>query len=136
MIDPEDHVDGPPDAPLELVMYGDFQCPYCAAAQSIVRRVRERLDGVRRAFGVRMHVGEREVAEREAQPVAELLVDAPHHRLGGHAERALEVAVHDELERRVGGPLHVVAGAERGIEEVGHGRLILEFPPPWATSSS
>jgi NhaA family Na+:H+ antiporter len=26
-------------------MYGDFQCPYCTAAQSIVRRVRERLDG-------------------------------------------------------------------------------------------
>ena len=26
-------------------MYGDFQCPYCAAAQSIVRRVRTRLDG-------------------------------------------------------------------------------------------
>lgn len=42
---PGDHVDGPPDAPLELVMYGDFQCPYCAAAQSIIGRVRERLDG-------------------------------------------------------------------------------------------
>jgi len=42
---PEDHVDGPADAPLELVMYGDFQCPYCTAAQSIVRRVRDRLDG-------------------------------------------------------------------------------------------
>ena len=42
---PDDHVDGPADAPLELVMYGDFQCPYCAAAQSILRRVRERLDG-------------------------------------------------------------------------------------------
>ena len=41
----DDHVAGPADAPLELVMYGDFQCPYCAAAQSIVRRVRERLDG-------------------------------------------------------------------------------------------
>jgi protein-disulfide isomerase len=41
----EDHVAGPAGAPLELVMYGDFQCPYCAAAQSIVRRVRERLDG-------------------------------------------------------------------------------------------
>ena len=26
-------------------MYGDFQCPYCTAAQSIVRRVRARLDG-------------------------------------------------------------------------------------------
>ncbi|MEA2137927.1 MAG: Na+:H+ antiporter, NhaA family [Solirubrobacteraceae bacterium] len=42
---PHDHVVGPAGAPLELVMYGDFQCPYCAAAQSIVRRVRERLDG-------------------------------------------------------------------------------------------
>ena len=41
----DDHVAGPPDAPLELVMYGDFQCPYCAAAQPILRRVRERLDG-------------------------------------------------------------------------------------------
>jgi protein-disulfide isomerase len=44
-IDEHDHVAGPFDAPLELVMYGDFQCPYCVAAQSIVRRVRERLDG-------------------------------------------------------------------------------------------
>src|SRR3954447_11330368 len=44
-LDAEDHVAGPFDAPLELVMYGDFQCPYCTAAQSIVRRVRERLDG-------------------------------------------------------------------------------------------
>ena len=42
---PLDHVDGPPDAPLELVMYGDFQCPFCSAAQPILRRVRERLDG-------------------------------------------------------------------------------------------
>jgi protein-disulfide isomerase len=44
-VDDQDHVAGPFDAPLELVMYGDFQCPYCAASQSIVRRVRERLDG-------------------------------------------------------------------------------------------
>src|SRR4051812_25963941 len=44
-LDASDHVTGPADAPLELVMYGDFQCPYCTAAQSIVRRVRERLDG-------------------------------------------------------------------------------------------
>ena len=44
-VDSEDHVAGPYDAPLELVMYGDFQCPYCSAAQSIVRRVRDRLDG-------------------------------------------------------------------------------------------
>ena len=39
----DDHVAGPPDARLVLVMYGDFQCPYCTAAQSSLRRVRERL---------------------------------------------------------------------------------------------
>jgi protein-disulfide isomerase len=44
-LDTDDHVDGPPDAPLELVMYGDFQCPFCNAAQPILRRVRDRLDG-------------------------------------------------------------------------------------------
>ena len=44
-VDERDHVAGPFDAPLELVMYGDFQCPYCTAAQGILRRVRDRLDG-------------------------------------------------------------------------------------------
>src|SRR3954466_13043748 len=44
-LDDTDHIAGPYDAPLELVMYGDFQCPYCSAAQSIVRRVRDRLSG-------------------------------------------------------------------------------------------
>src|ERR687894_430431 len=50
-IGPEDHVRGRPDAPYELVMYGDFECPYCAAAQSILARVRSRLgDRLRFAF--------------------------------------------------------------------------------------
>ena len=42
---PDDHVSGPAGAPYELVMYGDFECPYCAAAQSILARVRKRLEG-------------------------------------------------------------------------------------------
>ena len=45
MLDAADHVAGPADAPYELLMYGDFQCPYCTAAQSILRRVRDRLEG-------------------------------------------------------------------------------------------
>ena len=48
---PADHVAGDPGAPYELVMYGDFECPYCAAAQSILARVRARLgDDLRFVF--------------------------------------------------------------------------------------
>ena len=46
-----DHVRGAPGADLELVMYGDFECPYCAAAQGILARVEKRLgDRLRLVF--------------------------------------------------------------------------------------
>ena len=64
----EDHTDGPDRAQLELVMYGDFQCPYCAAAFPIVQRVRARFAG-RLLFGFR-HFPLRDVhpdAERAAE---------------------------------------------------------------------
>jgi Na+:H+ antiporter, NhaA family len=48
----EDHVEGPAQAELELVMYGDFECPYCTAAYPIVKRVREML-GDRLIFAFR-----------------------------------------------------------------------------------
>ena len=38
-----DHTDGPADAPVTLVEYGDYQCPDCGAAEPILRTVRERM---------------------------------------------------------------------------------------------
>jgi Na+:H+ antiporter, NhaA family len=66
-LEPLDHVRGnptPPAPPLELVMFGDFQCPYCLAAQTVVRRVRERL-------GARLRFAFRHLPIAERHPLAQ-----------------------------------------------------------------
>ncbi|WP_418769159.1 Na+/H+ antiporter NhaA [Mycobacterium neumannii] len=41
-IDPDrDHIAGEPDAPLTLVEYGDFECPFCSRATGAIDEVRE-----------------------------------------------------------------------------------------------
>jgi protein-disulfide isomerase len=48
---PEDHVTGPPDAPVTLVQYGDYQCPHCRLAYAVLHEVMSELgDAVRFAF--------------------------------------------------------------------------------------
>ncbi|HEX8752434.1 MAG TPA: DsbA family protein [Solirubrobacterales bacterium] len=64
-----DHVRGETGSELELVMFGDFQCPFCLGAQSVLRRVRSRL-------GERLLFGFRHLPIPEKHPLAPLAAEA------------------------------------------------------------
>jgi protein-disulfide isomerase len=64
-----DHVQGPAKAPVTLVEYGDYECPYCGEAYPIVKALQERLgDQVRFVF--------RNFPLSEAHPHAEHAAEA------------------------------------------------------------
>ena len=47
-VDPErDHIRGPVDAPVTVVEYGDFECPYCGMAEPVVRELLREFGDVR-----------------------------------------------------------------------------------------
>jgi Na+/H+ antiporter NhaA len=69
-VDPgRDHVRGPVDAPLTLVEYGDFECPFCGRATGAVEELRERL-------GDRLRYVYRHVPLVDVHPHAELAAEA------------------------------------------------------------
>lgn len=47
-----DHIQGLIDAPIALVEYGDYECPYCGLAYPIIKALQERL-GERMCFAFR-----------------------------------------------------------------------------------
>ena len=64
-----DHAAGPADAPVTLVEYGDFECPYCGQAYPIVKALQERL-------GSRLRFVFRNFPLSESHPHAEHAAEA------------------------------------------------------------
>ena len=69
-VDPErDHVRGPDDAPVTLVEYGDFECPYCGQAEPVVRELL-------REFGHDLRYVFRHLPLADVHPHAQLAAEA------------------------------------------------------------
>jgi protein-disulfide isomerase len=64
-----DHIRGPVDAPVTLLEYGDYECPYCGAAHPIVNEVRE-------PMGDRLRFVFRHFPLTTVHPYAELAAEA------------------------------------------------------------
>jgi len=68
-VDPErDHIRGPIDAPVTVVEYGDFECPYCGQAEPVVRELRRDFTDVRYVW--------RHVPLNDVHPHAQLAAEA------------------------------------------------------------
>jgi protein-disulfide isomerase len=93
-VDPErDQILGPPDAPVTLVEYGDFECPFCARSYPAVRAIRRQLgDQLRfvfRHFPRPEHPHARHAAEAAEAASAQGHFWQMHNMLFEH-QRALE----------------------------------------------
>jgi protein-disulfide isomerase len=64
-----DHSIGPKNAPVTLVEYGDFQCPYCAAAHLILQEVQD-------VMGDRLRFVFRHFPLTQVHPLAEPAAEA------------------------------------------------------------
>lgn len=81
-----DHVRGPADAPLTLVEYGDFECPFCGRATGAVEEVR-------RHFGDRLRYVFRHVPLDDVHPHARTAAEASE----AAAEQGRFWEMHDRL---------------------------------------
>lgn len=69
-VDPaRDHIRGEPDAPLTLVEYGDFECPFCSRATGVVHELEER-------FGAQLRYVFRHLPLTDVHPHAEPAANA------------------------------------------------------------
>jgi protein-disulfide isomerase len=101
-----DHIQGPEDAPLTLVEYGDYECPSCGSAYPIVKRVQEQ-------FGRRLRFVFRNFPLSEIHPHAESAAEAAEfaaaqgrfwemHDLLFENQEQLSEALYSELAEELG----------------------------------
>jgi Na+/H+ antiporter NhaA len=85
-VDPErDHIRGPVEAPVTVVEYGDFECPYCGMAEPVLRELRREFGDVRYVW--------RHLPLNDVHPRAQLAAEASE----AAAEQGAFWEIHDLL---------------------------------------
>jgi Na+/H+ antiporter NhaA len=103
-VDPErDHVRGSIDAPVTVVEYGDFECPYCGQAEPVVRELLRDFGDVRYVW--------RHLPLNDVHPRAQLAAEAAE----AAAEQSAFWEMHDLLldHQEALGPRDLIAYAEQ-----------------------
>ena len=110
-VTPADHVDGPNDAPVTMVEYGDYECPYCGLAFPNVKLAQKR-------FGKKLRFVFRHFPLTEAHPFAEAAAEAAEYA-GTHD---LFWEMHDGLyanQDELGLALILSLGSPLGLSDLG-----------------
>jgi Na+/H+ antiporter NhaA len=86
-VDPErDHIRGAEDAPVTLIEYGDFECPYCGQAEQVIRELLG-------SFGEDVRYIWRQLPLNDVHPYAQLAAEASE----AAAEQGAFWEMHDTL---------------------------------------
>ncbi len=106
-VNSSDHIQGNESAPIELVEYGDYQCPHCGRAYPIIKKIQERL-GDKLKFVFRNF------------PLAEAHPDAVHAAIAAEAASAQDKfwEMHDiifENQENLGDPDLVTYAKKTGL---------------------
>lgn len=106
-VTPDDHLQGPEDAEVMLVEYGDYECPHCGRAYSIVKRVQKH-------FGRRLGFVFRNFPLKEMHPHAESAAETAEFA-GAHGKFW---EMHDllfENQKRLSKPVYIELAEELGL---------------------
>lgn len=106
-----DHIQGRPDAPIELVEYGDFECPWCGMAYPIVKKIQ-------RQFGDRLRFVFRHFPLKQAHPHAEHAAESAEAAAAQGGDPAFWV-MHDllyEHQREFSDALFIRLAAQAGLD--------------------
>ena len=88
-VGPEDHAQGPADAPVTLVEYGDYECPHCGHAFPVIQRVQ-------RHFGDRLRFVFRNFPLSEVHSFAEHAAESAESA-GAQGGEAAFWTMHDAI---------------------------------------